>query len=125
MPTPNASLVSGQPPEPAIYPSLRGKVALVTGIGQVGDQSKWGNGAAMAMVLVQNGVKIYGCDLKLEAAQHNQTRLRDAGGECEVAAADATKAEDVKRIVDACMEQYGRIDILVRSRRHWSRNVSR
>ncbi len=114
-PTPNASLFSNRPPEPAIYPSLRNKIALVTGIGQVGDQTKWGNGAAMAMVLVQNGVKVFGCDLKLEAAQHNQKRLQDAGGECEVMAADATKAEDVKKLVDACMEKYGRIDILVRT----------
>lgn len=114
MPKPNASLHAGRPTTTATYPSLRDKVALVTGIGQVGDQDKWGNGAAVAMVLVQNGAKIFGCDLKLEAAEHNQKRLRAEGGECEVIAADVTKAEDVKTLVDKCMERYGRIDILVR-----------
>ena len=103
---------SSQPPT-AIYPDLKGTVALVTGIGQVGDQSMWGNGAATAQALSRNGVKVYGCDLKLSAAEHTQKRLRSEGGECTVVTTDVTKSDQVAKLVEGCVAKYGRIDLLV------------
>ena len=52
------------------YPDLAGKVALITGIGQVGhpNTTTWGNGAATARLLTHNNVRIFGCDLNLTAA---------------------------------------------------------
>lgn len=73
----------------------------------------WGNGAATARVFVQNGAKLFGCDLRLPAAEHTQKRLQAEGGVCDVVAADVTSDEDVKGLVDACMEKYGRIDFLI------------
>ncbi|KAF2109637.1 putative short-chain dehydrogenases/reductase [Lophiotrema nucula] len=99
--------------QPASYPDLKGKIVLLTGIGQTGDQSMWGNGAATARVLAQNGAKIFGCDLYLEAAEHTAKRLRDEGAEVTVVATDVTNDESVKSLVDKCVEKYGRIDILV------------
>jgi NAD(P)-dependent dehydrogenase (short-subunit alcohol dehydrogenase family) len=96
-----------------MYPDLKDKVCLLTGIGQTGDQTMWGNGAATARVLCQNGAKIFGCDLYLEAAEHTKKRLEAEGGVVDVMTANVTKAEDVKKLVDACMKKYGRIDILV------------
>jgi NAD(P)-dependent dehydrogenase (short-subunit alcohol dehydrogenase family) len=98
-----------------IYPSLRGKIVLLTGIGQTGDPKMWGNGAATARVLIANGAKIFGCDLRLESAQATQKRLIAEFGEgcCEVIAADVTKSNHVKGLVAKCMEKHGRIDILV------------
>lgn len=96
-----------------MYPEFKDKIVLLTGIGQSGDQSMWGNGAATARVFSQNGAKIFGCDLRLPAAQHTQKRLQAEGATCDVIAADVTSEEDVKRLVDACMEKYGRIDILI------------
>lgn len=95
------------------FPELKGKVALVTGIGQMGDPSMWGNGAATARVLCKNGVKVFGCDLYLESALHTKKRLDAEGGICEVTAANVTSAHDVKRMVNECIEKFGRIDILV------------
>ena len=95
------------------YPEYKNKVVLLTGIGQTGDPEMWGNGAATARILCQNGAKVFGCDLSLGAAEHTQNRLREEGGICEVRAADVTNASHVKSVVDACMEKYGRIDILV------------
>lgn len=99
----------------AIYPDLAGKVALIMGIGQVGStESKiWGNGAAIANVLCQNKVKIFGCDRDIAAAEFTSSRLRAMNGTCDVMAADVTKLADVQKVVDAVMEKYGRIDILV------------
>lgn len=99
-----------------VYPDLRGKVALITGIGQVGrpNSSTWGNGAATARLLSHNGVKIIGCDLVLGAAQYTQQRLlRDnPAAECQVLSADMTNINDIQGFVDTAMSKYGRIDIL-------------
>jgi NAD(P)-dependent dehydrogenase (short-subunit alcohol dehydrogenase family) len=98
-----------------IYPSLKDKIVLLTGIGQTGDPSMWGNGAATARIFCANGARIFGCDLKLESAQATQKRLVTEFGEgcCEVIAADVTKSSDVQALVEACVEKYGRIDVLV------------
>lgn len=96
-----------------MYPEFRDKVALLTGIGQNGDPKMWGNGAATARMLARNGAKIFGCDIRLPAAEYTRERLTQEGGICDVVAADVTVEEDVRRMVEACMEKYGRIDVLV------------
>lgn len=90
---------------------LDGKIALVTGCGTLGEG--WGNGKAIAVALARQGASVFGSDLNLEAAQETQSIINEEGGSAHVMVADATKAEDVKKLVDACMAQYGRIDILV------------
>ncbi|OQV04610.1 hypothetical protein CLAIMM_09465 [Cladophialophora immunda] len=101
-----------------IYPDLRGKVALVTGIGQdgpAGDTNNWGNGAATALALVRNGVKVVGCDINLDAAKLTKSRIEaivpDAA--VDVALANVTDAADVDKFVQECIRKHGRIDILV------------
>lgn len=99
----------------ATYPDLEGKVALVMGIGQSGPTNThaWGNGAAMALGLCCNKVKLFGCDLDLSAANFTAKRIREKGGICDVMAADVTKLEDVQKVVDTVMAKHGRIDILI------------
>ncbi|UPK91424.1 hypothetical protein LCI18_002477 [Fusarium solani-melongenae] len=108
------------PPVPEvfpIYPDLAGKVALITGVGQVGprDSPFWGNGAATARLLSRSGVKIFGCDLHLSAAERTKERLLegDPSVVVDVLAADVMKPSDVEVLVKAVMEKHGRIDILV------------
>jgi NAD(P)-dependent dehydrogenase (short-subunit alcohol dehydrogenase family) len=98
-----------------IYPSLKDKIVLLTGIGQTGDPNMWGNGAATARIFCANGAKVFGCDLRLESAQATQSRLISEFGEgiCEVIVADVTKSSDVQKLVDSCVEKFGRVDILV------------
>ena len=86
------------------------KVALVAGAGSVGEGV--GNGKAAAVVYAREGARVLAVDLNLEAARETQAMIRDAGGECEVAAADVSVAADCAAVVDACRETYGRIDIL-------------
>jgi len=85
------------------------------GIGQVGStESKiWGNGAAIANILCQNKVKIFGCDRDIAAAEFTARRLRELNGTCDVMVADVTKLSDVQKVVEAVIAKYGRIDILV------------
>lgn len=86
----------------------------MTGIGQTGDPSMWGNGAAIARVLAKQGAKIFGCDLHLEAAEHTQKRIAAEGGQVAVVSADVTSDQSVKAAIDACMAKHGRIDVLVK-----------
>ena len=99
------------------YPDLKGKVAVITGIGQVGipNSPTWGNGAATARVLSHNGVKIFGCDLKLEAAEYTKQRLLkdNPSAQVEVTTTDVTSTEDIERLVKTVIEKFGRIDILI------------
>lgn len=73
----------------------------------------WGNGAATARILARNGARIFGCDLSLAAAQHTESRIRAEGGEITVINTNVTQDAPVKAAVAACLEKYGRIDILV------------
>jgi NAD(P)-dependent dehydrogenase (short-subunit alcohol dehydrogenase family) len=91
-----------------MYPDLEGKVVLLTGVGQMGDPSMWGNGAATAKVLAcENKAKIFACDLNLEAAEHTKKRIEAEGGVCDVMAADVTDATQIKAFVEACMKKHG------------------
>lgn len=90
---------------------LRGKVALVTGCGTSG--SGWGNGRAIAVLLARQGARVYGCDLSLEAAQETQRVIEEEGGVALMQRADVTRSDEVKALVDACIEHFGRIDILI------------
>lgn len=103
-------------PEPPIYPDLKGKVVLITGVGQQGDAEMWGNGAATAMVFAQQGSKLFGCDLNLDSAKYTQKKIQDIvpGAEIELVTTDVTKMDQCKELVDACMKKYGRIDVLVK-----------
>lgn len=90
---------------------LDNKVALVTGFGSMGEG--WGNGQAIATLLARQGAKIFGSDLNEEAAQNTARIIREEGGTVEYKVCDATQSADVQALVQACMERYGRIDILV------------
>ncbi|KXT15945.1 hypothetical protein AC579_1459 [Pseudocercospora musae] len=97
-----------------LYPDLNSKIALIMGIGQTpsSNPNSWGNGAAIALRLSQNGCSIFGCDLDLTAAERTKSRL-PPGSRCEVMRADVTSSHDVSNVVDTCIATFGRIDILV------------
>ncbi|KAL2840535.1 hypothetical protein BJY01DRAFT_20384 [Aspergillus pseudoustus] len=99
----------------AKYPDLHNKIALVMGVGQtqIPGSDTWGNGAAIARVLAHSGAKVFGCDLNLAAAEFTASRVRADGGSCDVVQADVTSIADVQKVVDAVLDKYGRIDILI------------
>jgi NAD(P)-dependent dehydrogenase (short-subunit alcohol dehydrogenase family) len=96
--------------------SLKDKVVFISGAGSVGDDPDarvWGNGKATAVLLARQGGKIYGVDVRKEAADVTKAIIEREGGTCVTRGVDMTKAEEVEAAVADCMHVFGRIDVLV------------
>lgn len=93
---------------------LHGKVALVVGLGQAGADG-WGIGAACAVLLARRGAVVFGGNRSVSPTVKTKDTIEAEGGRCDVVATDATDNASVKRLVDACLEMHGRVDILVTS----------
>jgi NAD(P)-dependent dehydrogenase (short-subunit alcohol dehydrogenase family) len=89
---------------------LKDKVALVAGAGSIGPG--WGNGKATAVTFAREGAKVFCVDVNLAAAQETAATISEEGGDARAFRADVTSAADVARMVAACREVYGRIDVL-------------
>lgn len=94
--------------------SLKGKVVLITGLGQTTEEG-WGIGAAIATLFARQGALIFGGNRSLGPAERTKKRIEDEGGICDVVPTDVINSESVKALVDQCMQKHGRIDILVNS----------
>ena len=92
--------------------SLNGRVAIVTGAGALGDGI--GNGRAAAILLAEVGCDVVCVDLKHESALRTAGMIQAEGNGSAVAiSGDVTNASDCRRVVDAAVTTYGRLDILV------------
>jgi NAD(P)-dependent dehydrogenase (short-subunit alcohol dehydrogenase family) len=89
---------------------LKDKVAVVTGAGSIGPG--WGNGKATAVLFAREGAKVFAVDVNPEAAEETKAIIDKEGGECTVHQADVSKSEDVRKMVERCIDVYHRIDIL-------------
>lgn len=87
--------------------NLHGKVAFISGGAR-------GIGAAAALRLAQQGAKIaVNYIQQVDAAQELVDRIRNAGGEAELARADVRDPEQVEKAVSHIQTTLGSIDILV------------
>jgi NAD(P)-dependent dehydrogenase (short-subunit alcohol dehydrogenase family) len=82
---------------------LTDKVTLITGAGS-------GIGQAIALLFAQEGSAIFAADLDEGAAQETVRQIDDGNGQA--LGADVSRTEDVRRMVDACLRRFGRIDVL-------------
>jgi len=87
------------------------KVAIVTGAGCVG--SGWGNGRAMAVQLAQEGAQVFAVDRDPERLAETLDLAGDVKGSIATLACDVTSAHSVQSMVQACLERFGTIDILI------------
>jgi NAD(P)-dependent dehydrogenase (short-subunit alcohol dehydrogenase family) len=90
---------------------LAGKIALITGAGCVGPG--WGNGRAMAVRFAEEGAKVFAVDRDLERISETVERVRSAGGTIETYQANVTDSAAVALMVQACVQRFDRIDVLV------------
>jgi NAD(P)-dependent dehydrogenase (short-subunit alcohol dehydrogenase family) len=87
---------------------VAGKVAIVTGAGQTEGQGM-GNGRATAIAFAREGAQVVLADRDEQAARDTAETIGDG---VSVVVADVAGEEDCRRIVDACVELHGRVDVL-------------
>src|SRR5271157_4382836 len=90
---------------------LKGKVAIVTGAGSVGPG--WGNGKATATLLARQGAAVFLIDINEAAANETRQIIEGEGGTCAVRRCDMLQSAEVAEMVQACVDRFKRIDILV------------
>ena len=90
---------------------LDGKVAIVVGAGQTPGETI-GNGRATAILFAREGAKVLLVDRRLDSAQETEKMIADEGFASSSFEADVTKARDCAELVKACVDEFGRIDIL-------------
>ena len=85
---------------------LSGKSAVVTGAAN-------GIGRATAEVFAADGARIVATDVDAEGLARLKAALEAKGAECATVVGDVSKDADARRMINVCVEHYGRIDILV------------
>ena len=89
---------------------LSGKVAIVSGGGAAGDGI--GNGRAAAILMARAGTKVLVADRERKLAERTVAMIAAEGGTAVAHAGDVTDETDCKRLVDATVERWGRLDFL-------------
>jgi NAD(P)-dependent dehydrogenase (short-subunit alcohol dehydrogenase family) len=90
---------------------LENKVAIVAGAGSIA--TGWGNGRATAVRFVEEGASVLAVDRSAASMQETLERMGDARPRAVTHVADLTDSAQVKSTVAACLEHFGRVDILV------------
>jgi NAD(P)-dependent dehydrogenase (short-subunit alcohol dehydrogenase family) len=95
--------------------SMAGKVAIVAGAGSVGPPGSaiWGNGKATAVLLARQGAKVFLLDVNADAMAETAAIIEHEGGTCATRRCDMTIAAEAAEMVRACIDRFGRIDVLV------------
>ena len=85
---------------------LEGKVAIITG-------GNSGVGAATAQKFAAEGAKVVITARREAQLEEVAAKICEAGGEVLPIVSDISKAEDAKRVVEATLEKFGKIDVLI------------
>jgi NAD(P)-dependent dehydrogenase (short-subunit alcohol dehydrogenase family) len=89
------------------------KVVLVTG-------ATSGIGRAVALRFAESGARVVAAGRNAEALREVSAAIKSAGGEPLTIAADVTKAEDVRQLMQRAVGECGRLDVLVNAAGHIS-----
>lgn len=86
---------------------LKGKAAIITGAAN-------GIGAEIARTYAREGANVVLADLDLaKAAKVAEDIMRQTDAKAVAVQCDVAKKEEVQKIVDVCVEQFGTVDIIV------------
>jgi NAD(P)-dependent dehydrogenase (short-subunit alcohol dehydrogenase family) len=84
---------------------LKDKVALITGAGR-------GIGRATALLFAKEGAKVVVDDVNEKNGRKTVELIRNIGGTATFVRGDVSKEVEVKKMVEAAVNEYGRLDIL-------------
>jgi NAD(P)-dependent dehydrogenase (short-subunit alcohol dehydrogenase family) len=85
---------------------LKDKAALITGGGR-------GIGAATASVFAEQGARVGIVDIRDEGLKEVAAQARQKGFELKVFVGDVSKKDQIERVMEGFIREFGRIDILV------------
>ncbi len=87
-------------------PGIDSKVVAITGASS-------GIGEATAVLLAERGAAVVLGARRTERLEKLAQEIRDRGGVAITSATDVTRPEDVQRLVEQAVEEFGRLDVLV------------
>jgi NAD(P)-dependent dehydrogenase (short-subunit alcohol dehydrogenase family) len=91
---------------------LDNKVAVITGAGS-------GMGRAAALLFAQRGASVVIGEVNSEAGERVASEVNQAGGRGLAVSCDVSSADQVKGMVEAAVNQFGRLDILYNNAGVW------
>jgi NADP-dependent 3-hydroxy acid dehydrogenase YdfG len=86
--------------------AISSKVIAITGASS-------GIGEATGRLLAQRGATVVLAARRTERLEHLARDIRDAGGEVTTCVTDVTRYDDVQRLVETAVEEFGRLDVFV------------
>jgi NAD(P)-dependent dehydrogenase (short-subunit alcohol dehydrogenase family) len=84
---------------------LRGRTALVTGVGP-------GMGTSVAKAYAAAGANVVLCARSADRVHQVAREIEESGGHVTGMVADVSKPEDLARLIDTCSSTYGGVDII-------------
>jgi NAD(P)-dependent dehydrogenase (short-subunit alcohol dehydrogenase family) len=84
---------------------LSGKVALITGVAS-------GIGRETACLFAREGAKVVGVDIRESEGRETVARIHRDLGDAVFVKTDLGRKDEIESLVQACIDQYGRVDIL-------------
>ena len=85
---------------------LKGKTAIITGSGR-------GIGRAIALAMAAQGANIVVNDVNMESAGEVVAEIEAMGRQAIAVKADVTSEEQIKEMIETCINRFGKLDILV------------
>ena len=84
---------------------LADRVAIITGAGS-------GMGRASAILFAKEGAKVVAADLNEETGKETVDQIKANGGEAVFVKVDVSKEDDVKNLIKATVDNYGKITVV-------------
>lgn len=102
----NANTQTPPKPETTTHSNgkFSGKIMLITG-------ATSGIGEGTAYAFAREGAKVFFCGRRENLGRQVEAKIKEFGGEATYMRADVRREEEVKALVEACMNKYGRLDI--------------
>lgn len=85
--------------------SVDGKRVLITGAAQ-------GIGEAIARRLAQDGASVCVADIDGGGAEQVAASINQAGGQAMATSGDVARREDIRRMIDECVDAFGGLDVM-------------